>query len=64
MHVLVTYKYKKDLIKSNREKVEIPFSPLEVNGGYLLPWAPEFRSNLPQNIMQPFPTPSDATHKI
>ena len=23
-----------------------------------------FLSNLPQNIMQPFPTPSDATHKI
>ena len=28
VHVLVTYKYKKDLIKSNREKVETPFSPL------------------------------------
>ena len=28
MHVLVTCKYKKDLIKSNREKVETPFSPL------------------------------------
>ena len=28
MHVLITCKYKKDRIKSNREKVEIPFSPL------------------------------------
>ena len=28
MHVLVTCKYKKDRIKSNREKVETPFSPL------------------------------------
>ena len=28
MHVLVTCKYKKDLIKSNREQVETPFSPL------------------------------------
>ena len=28
MHVLITYKYKKDRIKSNREKVETPFSPL------------------------------------
>ena len=27
MHVLVTCKYKKDRIKSNREKVETPFSP-------------------------------------
>ena len=32
MHVLVTCKYKKDRIKSNREKVETPFSPLYVNG--------------------------------
>ena len=28
MHVLVTCKYKEDRIKSNREKVETPFSPL------------------------------------
>ena len=33
MHVLVTCKYKKDRIKSNREKVETSFSLLEVNGG-------------------------------
>ena len=33
-------------------------------GGFLLPWKPEFWSNLPQNLMQPFPHPSDATHKI
>ena len=64
MHVLITYKYKKDQIKGNREKVETPFSPLWVNGGFLLPWTPEFWSNLPQNIKQPFPIPSDATHKI
>ena len=30
----------------------------------MLPWKPEFWSNLPQNLMQPFPHPSDATHKI
>ena len=28
MHVLITCKYKKDRIKSNREKVETPFFPL------------------------------------
>ena len=28
MHVLLICKYKKDRIKSNREKVETPFSPL------------------------------------
>ena len=64
MHVLITCKYKKDQIKSNREKVATPFSPLYVNGGFLLPWTPEVWSNLPQNITKPFPTPSDATHKI
>ena len=64
MHVLVICKYKKDRIKSNREKVETPFSPLYVSGGFLLPWKPEFWSNLPQNLMQPFPHPSNATHKI
>ena len=42
MHVLVTCKYKEDRIKSNRGKVETPFSPLYVNGGFLLPWTPEF----------------------
>ena len=42
MHVLVTCKYKEDRIKNNREKVEIPFSPLYVSRGFLLPWTPEF----------------------
>ena len=42
MHVLITCKYKKYWIKSNQEKVETPFSPLSVNGGFLLPWTPEF----------------------
>ena len=64
MHVRVTCKYKKDRIKSNREKVETPFSPLLVNGGFLLPWTLEFWSNLPQNLMQPFPHSNDATHTI
>ena len=64
LHVLVICKYKEDRIKSNREKVETSFSPLQVNGGFLLPWAPEFWSNLPQNPMQPIPHPSNVTHKI
>ena len=55
MHVLVTCKYKKDRIKNNREKVETSFSPLQVNGGFLLQWKPEFWSNLPQTLTQPFP---------
>ena len=64
MHILVTCKYKTDRIKNNREKVETPFSLLLVNGVFLLLCTPEFWSNLPQKIMQPFPTPSDATCKI
>ena len=44
--------------------METLFSPLQVNGGFLLPRKPEFWSNLPQSLMQPFPHPSDATHKI
>ena len=64
MHVLVICKFRKDQIKNNREKVETSFSPLKVNGGFLLPWKPEFWSNLSQNLRQSFPHPSDATHKI
>ena len=64
LQVLVTCKYKKDQIKNNQEKVETPFSPLYVNGGFLLPWKPQFWSNLPQKLMQPFLHPNDATHKI
>ena len=42
MNVLVICKYKKDRIKNNREKGESSFSPLHVNGGFLLPWKPKF----------------------
>ena len=55
MYVLVTCKYKKDRMKNKRENV---------NGGFLLPWKPEFWSNLPQSLMHPFPHPDDVTHKI
>ena len=40
--VLTYRRAKKDRIKNNREKVETSFSPLKVNGGFLLPWKPEF----------------------
>ena len=30
----------------------------------MLPWKPEFWANLPQNRMQLFPHPSDATHNF
>ena len=31
---------------------------------YMLPWQPEFQSNQPKNLMQPFPLPDDAFHEI
>ena len=40
------------------------FFPLCDNGSFLLPWKPQFWSDLPQNLMQPFPHPKDATDKI
>ena len=33
-------------------------------GGGLLPWKPELWSSLLSNLIQPFPRPNDATHKI
>ena len=65
MHVLLTRKYKKNRIKNNREKVwRHHFPRYKSMGGFLLPWEPEFWSNLPQNLIQPFPHPNDATCKI
>ena len=61
MHVLITCKYKKDQIKNSREKVETSFSPLYINGSFLLPWKPEFWFPKPSAA---FPHPSDATYKI
>ena len=57
MHILVTCKYKNDRIKNNREKRETSFSPLKVNGGFLLPWKPEFWSNLHKTLCSLSPTP-------
>ena len=64
MYVIITCKYKKDPIKNSRENVMTPFSPLQPYGSYLLPWKPEFWSDLHQNLMQPFPHPNDASDKI
>ena len=40
------------------------FSHYMFNGRFWLPWQPQFWSNLPQNLMQPFPYSIDTTHKI
>ena len=62
--VLDIYKFGEDLIKNDWEKVETQFPPLKLNGSFRLPWQPQFWSSLLQNIMQPFPYPVDAIHKI
>ena len=33
-------------------------------GSYMLPWKPEFQSDQPQNLMQPFPPSDNASHEI
>ena len=30
----------------------------------MLPWQPEFKSNQPKNLMQPFQKPDDVLHEI
>ena len=50
------------------EKIFFMFFPIvslwPVYGSYLLPWKPEFQSDLAQNLMQPFPLLNDALDKI
>ena len=64
MDVLVTCKYEEDPIKNEGARVDTTFSPLYPYGSYPLPWKPEFRSNLVQNLMQSIPHPNDTSDKI
>ena len=64
MNVLVTCKYEEDPIINEYARVFTTFSPLKPYGSYSLPWTPEFRSDLAQNLMQPFPHPNDGSDKI
>ena len=56
MDVLITCKYEEDPIKNEGAR--------ESYGSYPLPWTPEFRSDLAQNLKQPFPYPNDGSDKI
>ena len=53
-------------IQSKMKELECSqdFSHYKPYGSYLLPWKPEFQSDLAQNLMQPFPHPNDASVKI
>ena len=62
MDVLVTCKYEEDPIKNEGARVVTTFYP--PYGSYPLLWTPEFRSDLAQNLMQPFPHPNDGSDKI
>ena len=64
MDVPVPCKYEKDPIKNEGARVFTTFSPLYSYGSYRLPGTPEFRSDLVQNLMHPFPLPNDASDKI
>ena len=61
---LVTCKNEEDPIKNEGARVLTRFSSLKPYGNYLLPWKPEFQSDLAKNLMQPFPHPNDASDKI
>ena len=62
MHVLVTCKYKKDRIKT-RKRCRHHFPHCKSMGAFSC-HGTEFWSILPQNLMQPFPHPNNATHII
>ena len=64
MDVLVTCNYEEDPIKNEGARVDTTFYPLYSYGSYQLPWTPEFRSDLAQNLMQPFSHPNDGSVKI
>ena len=63
MDPLVTCKYEEYPIKNAGARVLTTFSPLQAYGSYPLPWTPEFRSDLDQNLMQPFLHPNDGSDK-
>ena len=64
MVVLVILKNEEDQIKNEAARVATTFSLLYLNGSYLLPWKPEFRSDLLKNLWQAIPHPNAASSKI
>ena len=63
MDVLVTCMYEEDPIKNEVLECSQHF-PHYNPVSYPLPWTQEFRSNLAQNLLQPFPHPNDGSDKI
>ena len=63
-YTLLHTKYERSGTCGFGEKDFFMFFPLYVYGSYLLPWKPEFQSDLAQNLMQRFPLLNDALDKI
>ena len=63
-YTLLHTKYERSGTCGFREEDFFMSFPLKVYGSYLLPWKPEFQSDLAQNLMQPFPLLNDALDKI
>ena len=63
MPVLDTCKFGEDPIKNDWEKWRHYFPHYKLMEAFSC-HDNQFWSNLPQNLMQPFPHPIDATHKI
>ena len=62
--IVVLLKTEEDPIKNEGARVLTRFPPLKPYGSYRLPWKPEIRSDLAQNLMQPFPHPNNASDNI
>ena len=64
IHVLITCKYKKDRIKKQPRKGRDIIFPIISQWGASAAMETSVLSQSPQDLMQPFPHPYDATHKI
>ena len=64
MVVLVTCKYEEDPIKNEGARVVTTFPPIITLWELSVAMTPEFRSDLAQNLVQPFPHPNDGSDKI
>ena len=63
-YTLLHTKYERSGTCDFGEEDFLCFSHCKSIGSYLLPWKPEFQSDLAQNLMQSFPLLNDDVDKI